>query len=417
LDDPDQTWLLAANWIPAEGGGWNNAIIVAWLVAFLAAICRAALQDYSRNRLMESLEGTRRQRRFSRYLEREELIEAALTLVLVVAEIWFVWAIPGLLAFGAEQAVFGEPHSLERRSWGFLFGLLVLLPTVHALPGAVAGRGNGEAVLRATLPISYWLSLLLVPLVYPLLLLPAGSRLFHKKPVDRETEKDLVTDEIIDAVEEGERAGALEGQEAQMIERVLSLQERSVSEVMTPRTDLTSISIQSSVIEACRMAHEEGHSKIPVYKKNRDEIAGIFHLRDAIPFLSNGKSPPPLEKLLREAYFVPETKKVTQLLREFQSEEQSLAIILDEYGGTAGVITVSYARSTTGKTPRRSSALTRTSPPSTRGCASRRSTRNSASSYRKARTTTRWEASSSPTSIGFPRSMRSSTTTTWNSAS
>ena len=169
-----------------------------------------------------------------------------------------------------------------------------------------------------------------------------ATRLFQTdSEVPEERERELLTDEILDAVEESERAGAIEESEAHMIEGVLELPELHASEVMTPRTDMTSIPVEASIEEATRQAHEAGHSKVPVYKGNRDEICGIFHLRDAIPILLNGRDHlPPLEKILRPVFFVPATKRVVQLLREFQEKESSLAIVLDEYGGTEGLITV-----------------------------------------------------------------------------
>jgi len=333
LDAPER-WSLGLLAGPPDAS--ITALLSAWLVAFLAATCHCALRLYSSRRLLDSVSGNRRGR-FEKILEKEERLEATTLLVWLAAEFWTVLHLASLLPADPEGFFGTGPRRLVLSA---AVVLLALLPTVHAFPRLIVGRGHGEAILRSSLRLLHFLSIVLIPLVQPLLLLPAGRRLFDEEGKPNDIEKDLATEEIIDAVEEGERSGALEEREAHMIERVLSIQDLSVSEVMTPRTDLTSISMNASLEEACTLAHEEGHSKIPVYEKNRDEIAGIFHLRDAIPLLTNGSESPALKEVLREAYFVPETKKVTQLLREFQSNEQSIAIVLDEYGGTAGLITI-----------------------------------------------------------------------------
>ena len=300
-----------------------------------AAVYRAALLETSRTRLLEVVKDNRRKERLERALEHQDAIDLALTLIRFAAEIWFV------LALNQSSLNFGLAGSLERHGATFVLSILWLYPTVHILPRKFIAHQPAEAVLRPMLMLLYWLSFPCYPLAQ--LLQPRRSRVEGQSDAGEIVEemKVQITDEIIDVVEEGERSGALEESEVQMIENVLTIQDLHVSEVMTPRTDLTCIEVTKTLEEACRVAHEDGHSKIPVFRENRDQICGIFQLRDAIPELtsSNGGAPS-LESIMRPAYFVPETKRVVQLLREFQAEKLSFAIVLDEYGGTAGVITV-----------------------------------------------------------------------------
>jgi magnesium and cobalt transporter len=346
LDEPDPsrcTAILAGLFAPSDPLSVTPIVssVAAWLLAMLAATYRVALEEASRTRLLDEVRDARQRARLERRLNREDAIDVTLALVQFAAELWFILALAAALPHDPEGFLsgLGAPGSTTRNLWILGLCLLWLFPTVHALPRGIIAYGHAETLLRPSLGFLSLLATLLSPVTVPFLRLRGrAGRLFRTEP---EEEKEHLTDGIIDAVEEGERAGALEESEAQMIERVLAVQELQVSEIMTPRTDLTSISIEASVAEACELAHREGHSKIPVYKDNRDDIVGVFHLRDAIPpLLDPGAEPPTLASLVRNAYFVPETKKVLQLLREFQAQQQLLAIVLDEYGGTEGVISV-----------------------------------------------------------------------------
>ncbi len=336
MDDPDPSPALAwALFQTTEPGSLSPIVsgLLASILALVAAIYRHAVREASRTRILENARSEAKEK-LERAIEREESIDAALGLLQFLGEIWFVLALNQALS----QELFGTPGSATRINWTLLLSIVWLFPLVHALPPGIATR-YAESLARPALPTLAMLSLVFSPVTAPLLKLRHGRRSQTNGEAD-DKEKEHLTGEIIDAVEESERAGALEESEAEMIERVLSFQDLHVSEVMTPRTDLTSIAIEATVEEALELAHKEGHSKIPVFRKNRDEICGLFHLRDAIPHLSKRDTPlPPLEKLLRKPYFVPETKGVGQLLREFQAETQSVAIVLDEYGGTAGIIT------------------------------------------------------------------------------
>jgi CBS domain containing-hemolysin-like protein len=175
--------------------------------------------------------------------------------------------------------------------------------------------------------------------IEPLVLLRGRTRaLLDRRP---EQHKELLTRDIVDAVAEGRSGGALKEQSADMIEGVLALEERVVSEVMTPRTELTSVAIDATLDEAVALALRDSHSKIPVFEKNRDQIKGMFHVRDALTHFGDGRHREvTVGEVMRPALFVPATKKVAQLLRELQAARQSVAVVLDEYGGTAGIITV-----------------------------------------------------------------------------
>jgi putative hemolysin len=147
--------------------------------------------------------------------------------------------------------------------------------------------------------------------------------------------------EIIEAVKRGESEGVLEDSERSLIEGILKFKDALVSDAMTPRTDIVSVDLSTLIEEALRIASEKGHWRIPVHAKHRDTIEGVLYLRDILPSLcAKGRMPERVQDVMRKPLFVPATKKISTLLREFQRTKQQLAIVIDEYGGTAGLITV-----------------------------------------------------------------------------
>jgi CBS domain containing-hemolysin-like protein len=154
--------------------------------------------------------------------------------------------------------------------------------------------------------------------------------------------EDSFEEEIRTIVSEGHREGLLEEDAREMIEGVIELGDADVSEIMTPRTDMHMIHVGLSWDQMLQDAIRSGHTRIPVYDKSRDDIIGILHTKDLLPVLArrNGQSPPSLRDLLRKPNFVPETKAVDELLQEFQQTRSHIAVVLDEYGGVSGLVTI-----------------------------------------------------------------------------
>jgi putative hemolysin len=148
------------------------------------------------------------------------------------------------------------------------------------------------------------------------------------------------TEELKLIVERGGETGVLEAEEEQMISAVIELGERKLHEVMVPRTDMTALPVTASMDDAIDTFIREGHSRIPVYKKTIDEIVGVLYAKDLLPFLKGGGLKPDLRKLLRAPLFVPESMSIDDLLHKLQGRRVHLAIVLDEYGGTAGMVTI-----------------------------------------------------------------------------
>jgi CBS domain containing-hemolysin-like protein len=162
------------------------------------------------------------------------------------------------------------------------------------------------------------------------------SRLFRLK----QGEHFLSEDELKALIELGEEKGTIQEEEKEMIDSIFEFGETTVREIMVPRIDMVCVEVTTDLDDLVKKIQEAGHSRIPVYQERIDNIVGIIHAKDLIPYLLNSHKPKNLKELARPAYFVPESKKIDELLREFQQEKTHMAIVVDEYGGTAGLVTL-----------------------------------------------------------------------------
>lgn len=147
-------------------------------------------------------------------------------------------------------------------------------------------------------------------------------------------------DEIKALVETGEVQGVLHERERDMIHSVFTLADKHVHEVMVPRTDIHAIDVDTPGERLLEEVVQAKHSRVPVYEGSADQIVGILYVRDLFRRLARKETDVSLRQYLRPAHFVPETKKVDELLREMQREKFHIAIVVDEYGGTAGLVTI-----------------------------------------------------------------------------
>lgn len=149
------------------------------------------------------------------------------------------------------------------------------------------------------------------------------------------------SDTVEQAIREASEDGELDQEEGSMLLSVLSLDDLQVQDIMTPRTDIICASEEDSIRQAAELIIATGHSRIPIFSGNRDNIIGILHSKDLLEHMLDpeqlGKS---VSGIMRDPFFVPETKNVMDLLHEFRSRKLHLAVILDEYGGTAGLVTI-----------------------------------------------------------------------------
>ncbi len=151
---------------------------------------------------------------------------------------------------------------------------------------------------------------------------------------------ETLREEIQSVVDEGERDGILESRAGKMIHRTMELRQEDVRAVMTPRTDIVTIQVESSLDEARTQFLDAGHSRIPVVEGSTDQIVGILYARDLLEHIGNTASTVSLRDLVRKALYVPETNSIDGLLNRMKKERLHLAIVLDEYGGVTGLVTL-----------------------------------------------------------------------------
>ena len=140
-------------------------------------------------------------------------------------------------------------------------------------------------------------------------------------------------------ITEEEQAG-LDDRERLMIRSILGLDESTAREAMVPRVDIVAVEADTPVTEVASRMLECGHSRLPVFSDTIDNIIGIVHSRDLLPFLTESAEFPPLEKVIRPAFFIPESKRLDDLLSELQEKRVQMALVVDEYGGIEGLVTL-----------------------------------------------------------------------------
>lgn len=187
---------------------------------------------------------------------------------------------------------------------------------------------------------------LLIPiaklLIFPVRLLSVLSN-FLLIPVKEKTNFSQAKpseDEILDIIADGVKSGAIDEKEEEIIQNIIEFNDLKAGEVMVPRTEMISIDINETDEESLRSIILKGHTLIPVYEDSIDNIVGILHSKDVIKLLLESGSISSIKNLIRPAYFIPETKLISEILTEMQQRGERLAIVSDEYGGTEGVITI-----------------------------------------------------------------------------
>lgn len=216
---------------------------------------------------------------------------------------------------------------------------LLLLTFGEIVPKAIARSqhrrlaGGAMWLLKGPYLLFYPGTVLFTALADYLIKLSGGNREQDMPPV---TEEDI--EYLVDL---GSRVGSLEEGKGKMLQSVFEYNATLVRENMVPRTDMMALDVDSTIEEVLGMVQESGHSRMPVYEDTVDNIIGIFFAKDLLQHYSSTDGAPfELRKYLRRAYFVPEAKKISDLLAEFQREHIHMAIVVDEFGGTSGLITL-----------------------------------------------------------------------------
>lgn len=213
-----------------------------------------------------------------------------------------------------------------------LIGLIVLF-LEHLVEGGVLEHAE-EWTIRFT-PLARFLDGLFSPLTTPLLHLLGSPQALQQRFISV-TESELRT-----WVKEGEPEGSLDQDEREMIYSIFHFGEKLCREIMVPRIDMSAVEIQTPLEEVIQILTRTGHSRLPVYEETVDNIIGLLYAKDLLKVRpEEGQTLESLRNILRPAYFVPEAKHVKDLLEEMQEQRIHMAIVVDEYGGVAGLVTL-----------------------------------------------------------------------------
>jgi CBS domain containing-hemolysin-like protein len=322
------------------------ALIILFVLVFLATVDLAfsQLSDVGLRRLAtesEENQNTRAAEFLREILENRSRFRFAISSAIQVLVIIFTI----LVTLIVRQQIAGEQIADQTQLFGFslLISLFFSVAFRQILPRILISKNTEKKLM------------FLLPLVRPLYMsvtLFAAPFALRAKAKELERLETTITPEAADEkaednaedfqalMEVGEAEGIIEEKERELIETMVEFSETRAGEIMTPRTEICALSIDSTVRQARDLMIGEKYSRLPVYRQTIDNVEGVIYVRDLLNAWAEGKEEQTIEPLLRTTYFAPETKSASELLKTMQSNHVQIAIIVDEYGGVAGLITV-----------------------------------------------------------------------------
>ncbi len=315
-----------------DGTAWLQLfiMIVALILCGTASAAETALTSISRIKLKNLVEeGDQKAIQIERLISQPNTFLSTILIVNSVAVI-VASSMATVLALRFSQS-FGELIAT-------VFSSLIVLIFCEITPKTAAVQ-NPLRVARAMVNLVSGAAWLLHPLVVSLsaitnfLVRIFGGQMKHRGPFVTEEELRLL-------VTVGEEEGVLEEEETEMIHSIFEFADTTVREVMIPRIDMVTLESDATVDEAVDLSLQGGFSRIPVFEETIDNITGILYIKDMLKQLREGHSQLPIRDLVRPAYFVPETKKLDDLLREIRQRRTHMAIVIDEYGSVSGLVTI-----------------------------------------------------------------------------
>ncbi len=307
------------------------AVVLLGLTLYVSTLSFALLA-YSRAKLTQHLP-VERQREWLDWMDRHEYelqaITSFLRLTCNVALVCWVFVAYSQLEGGISLRPYLLPIAVT---------VLLLLVFAIAIPHAFSAY-SGEPLLARSLGMLSVLHIVFRPIGWMYAAVEfIVRRLLGRPELTREAESISVEQEILNAVSEGEAQGAVDSEQKEIIRSVFQLSERTVSAIMTPRTDIFCVDVNSDYQQARTAVIECGHSRIPVFEDSVDHIVGVLYAKDLLRL--DPHQPFDARQVMRTAPYVPETKSISDLLDEFRQTKVHIAIVLDEYGGTAGLVTI-----------------------------------------------------------------------------
>ena len=301
-----------------------------------------ALRTFSHGKLQEAFKAARKRDDSRDIIERLIENEDRLILTCALYRLLFNMAILLILV-----AILVHPDQSESPGNPVLGYSLTVIAAIAifsvfslAIPHAWA-KYAGEKILCRSYRLLIFAAFLVSPALYIFKLYDGLVRrlagIAETTPEEQHEEKQ---EEFLTDLEQHRTEGTLDEEEQEMIENVLELSTSTADEIMTPRTDIVAVEVSSDLSKLIEIITSGGHTRVPVYEDNIDNIIGLVYAKDLLAEIGKEPADFKLREKIRTAYFVPETKPLRVLLHEFQNQKLHIAVVLDEYGGTAGIVTL-----------------------------------------------------------------------------
>jgi len=226
------------------------------------------------------------------------------------------------------------------RSLAIVTGIMTVLILIFGeITPKIMAKNNSKGFSKLVIGPMYYFGLLMKPIVK--ILMWTSMLIGRILGVEVKTENIMFTEEdLISFVNVGEAEGIIEEEEKEMIHSIVGLGETNAKEIMTPRTSMFAVEGNKTLDDIWEEMIEAGFSRIPVYEETIDNIIGVLYTKDVLNYLKAHSTDTQVKELVREAYYVPETKSIIEILQEFKSKKVHIALVLDEYGGIGGVLTI-----------------------------------------------------------------------------
>lgn len=305
-------------------------LLIATLLSLFFSTLNYALRELSRGRLAEIIEKHGLNEEVGRIVDESLDMAFVCSTARLLANLTIIVVLMDLFSRTSQQLATQYAEAI------IISGVLTLFSSV-AFPHAIA-RHAGEPIVVMCLPLLRVLAWTLAPVTRTI----GGidnvvRRIIGLQP---QTQEDELEQEILSIVEEGEKEGVVDDRERQMIESVIEFHDTSAGQIMTARPEIVGLEADASLDEIVAVIEESGHSRLPVYEGTLDHVIGVLYARDLLKYVGKPTQAFSMRSAMRMPLYVPETKPLRDLLQDFRLQKVHMAIVLDEYGGTAGLVTI-----------------------------------------------------------------------------
>lgn len=304
-------------------------------VALFFSVNAVALRIFSLSKLQDAFKAATRKQLIESVVQNTEKLILACSLFRLIANCCIL-----LLLFSIFAGLHEGGPQIRDYLLTFIIAAVIFSIFSLAIPHAWA-KYAGEKILSRTYKLLMVSATIAWPVLYVFGLYDGlVRRLAGVAQTTLQEQQEEKQEEFLTDLEQHRMEGVVDKEEQEMIESVLELDETSADEIMTPRTDIAAVEVNSDLQTVLDTITNAGHTRVPVYEENIDKILGLIYAKDLLTEIGKDPSDFKLRNKMRDAYFVPETKRLRTLLHEFQSRKLHIAVVLDEYGGTAGVVTL-----------------------------------------------------------------------------